>query len=122
MFQLLVFLFIFAFPVTASIIGYWSTRALPPKLHNAIHVSNRKKFIPALGHDWLTNFYDLTIKLTMPEVTFRAKLIDQLEPNDGESISEFGFGTGQNLILAYQRNEKSKVIGFDIDRKSQRYC
>ncbi len=30
-----------------------------------------KEFIPALGYNWLTNFYDATIKLTMPEKKFR---------------------------------------------------
>ncbi|UJR19043.1 hypothetical protein I4U23_022174 [Adineta vaga] len=74
-------------------------------------MSDKKKFIPALGYDWLTKFYDLTIKLTMPETKFRTKL------NNGERILEFGFGIGQNLILAYQRNKKSKFIGIDIDPK-----
>ena len=76
-----------------------------------------KEFIPALGYDWLTGFYDLTIKLTMPEKKFRSKLIDELDPKDNEIILEFGFGTGQNIILAHERNEKSKLIGVDIDPK-----
>ncbi|MEO7906867.1 MAG: class I SAM-dependent methyltransferase, partial [Saprospiraceae bacterium] len=38
-------------------------------------------------------------------------------PQDGETILEFGFGTGQNLILAHQRNDKTKLIGVDIDPK-----
>lgn len=80
-------------------------------------LADKKKFIPALGYDWLTMFHDLTIKLTMPEKKFRAKLIDQLKPDAGEIILEFGFGTGQNLILAYERNDKSKLIGVDIDPK-----
>lgn len=80
-------------------------------------MSKPKKFIPALGYDWLTQFYDLTIKLTMPEKQFRTKLIDHLKPGAGENILEFGFGTGQNLILAHQRNEESKLSGLDIDPK-----
>jgi ubiquinone/menaquinone biosynthesis C-methylase UbiE len=78
---------------------------------------NKKEFIPALGYDWLTSFYDLAIKLTMPEKKFRTKLIDELEPNNNESILEFGFGTGQNIILAHQRNENTKLTGIDIDPK-----
>lgn len=75
------------------------------------------KFIPALGYDWLTAFYDLTVRLTMPEKKFRTKLIDELAPVNGESILEFGFGTGQNLILAQQGNPSVKLRGVDIDPK-----
>lgn len=80
-------------------------------------MTDKKKFIPVLGYDWLTAFYDLTIKLTMPEKKFRAKIIDELEPKNDEKILEFGFGTGQNIILAQQRNDKTKLIGVDIDPK-----
>jgi len=80
-------------------------------------MTDKKEFIPALGYDWLTSFYDLTIKLTMAEKKFRAKLIDQLDANDGEIILEFDFGTGENIILAHKRNDKAKLIGVDIDPK-----
>jgi len=80
-------------------------------------MTKKKDFIPALGYNWLTGLYDLTIKLTMPERKFRTKLIDILNPKDNESILEFGFGTGQNIILAYQRNSKTKFTGVDIDPK-----
>jgi ubiquinone/menaquinone biosynthesis C-methylase UbiE len=78
-------------------------------------MSDKKEFIPALGYDWLTGFYDLTIKLTMPEKKFRAKLIDMLEPKNNEAI--LVFGTGQNIIIAHQRNEKANLTGLDIDPK-----
>jgi len=79
--------------------------------------SNKKEFIPALGYNWLTNFYDLIIKLTMPEKKFRQKIIQFLNPKDDEQILEFGFGTAQNLILAYQKNKKTNYVGLDIDPK-----
>jgi hypothetical protein len=34
-------------------------------------------FTPALGYDFLTGWYDLTIKLTMPERKFRQLLVGQ---------------------------------------------
>ncbi len=77
----------------------------------------KKEFVPALGYNWLTSFYDLTIKLTMPEKKFRAQLIDEIDLKDGETILEFGYGTGQNIILAHQRNEKIELKGVDIDPK-----
>lgn len=77
----------------------------------------KKKFIPALGYNWLTDFYDLAIKLTMPETKFRNKLIDELDPKNNENILEFGFGTGQNIVLAIQRNNLANFNGVDIDQK-----
>lgn len=76
-----------------------------------------KNFIPALGYDWLTKFYDLAIWVTMPEKKFRNKLIDYLNPQDGEQILEFGFGTGENLIIANERNRNANYTGLDIDPK-----
>lgn len=76
-----------------------------------------QKFIPALGYDFLSEYYDLTIKLTMPEKKFRSKLIDWLNPLSGQSILEFGFGTAQNLILLKERKSEALVQGVDIDPK-----
>jgi ubiquinone/menaquinone biosynthesis C-methylase UbiE len=79
--------------------------------------SKKKDFIPALGYDWLTGMYDLTIKLTMPEKKFRNRLIKEVNPKHDEKILEFGFGTGQNLIIGKLKNPKSKFSGLDIDPK-----
>ena len=76
-----------------------------------------KKFIPALGYDFLTIYYDLAIKLTMPEKKFRRLLVDNVNPQDKEVILEFGFGTGQNLVLVKNKNPNIELIGLDIDPK-----
>lgn len=78
---------------------------------------DKKEFIPALGYHWLTDFYDFTIRLTMPEKRFRMKLVQLLNPQANERILEFGYGTGQNLVLAYQQNTASQFVGLDIDPK-----
>lgn len=76
-----------------------------------------KEYIPALGYNWLTNLYDWAIKLTMPESKFRNRLIDYLNPKNSDTILEFGFGTGQNLIIANNRNNSAYYVGLDIDPK-----
>lgn len=48
-----------------------------------------KPFIPALGYDFLTNYYDLTIGLTMPEKRIRETLIKEINPQNNEKILEF---------------------------------
>ncbi|WP_211047392.1 hypothetical protein [Lutibacter sp. B1] len=40
-----------------------------------------------------------------------------MNPQDNEQILEFGFGTGENLILANNRNEKINYFGLEIDPK-----
>ena len=76
-----------------------------------------KKYIPALGYDFLTAYYDLAIKIIMPEKKFRKLLVEEINPKDNEHILEFGFGTGQNLLLIHRENPKAKLEGVDIDPK-----
>ena len=80
-------------------------------------MNNQKEFIPALGYDFLTAYYDLTIKLTMPEKKFRDLLVEEVNPQRGEEILEFGFGTGANLLLMKQKNPDCSLSGLDIDPK-----
>jgi len=80
-------------------------------------MANNKEFIPALGYNWLTAYYDLAIKLTMPEKKFRNKLMAEVKPQPHEEILEFGFGTGQNLLLGHRASPESNFTGLDIDPK-----
>jgi len=80
-------------------------------------MSIKKEFTPALGYDFLTVFYDLTIKLTMPEKKFRNRLVQEINPQAGENILEFGYGTGQNLLIAKLKSPNTNFIGLDIDPK-----
>ncbi len=79
-------------------------------------MAEKKDFIPALGYSWLTSFYDLAIRLTMPEQEIRKRLIDELALEE-KRLLEFGFGTGQNLILAKQKSNRFQLVGLDIDPK-----
>lgn len=76
-----------------------------------------KNYTPALGYDWLSIWYDLAIKLTMPERKFRNRLIDHLGPEPGEQILEFGSGTGTNLLIAAMRSPDCHYTGLDVDPK-----
>lgn len=77
----------------------------------------KNKFIPALGYDFLTAYYDSAIKLTMPEKKIRAILLHGLAPKPDEKILEFGFGTGQNLVLIKMAAPEIVLTGLDIDPK-----
>jgi len=74
-------------------------------------------FIPALGYDFLTAYYDVVIKITMPEKKFRGILVEHINPSVNEHILEFGFGTCQNLLLLLKTNPNITLKGVDIDPK-----
>ncbi|MCW3465196.1 class I SAM-dependent methyltransferase [Chitinophaga nivalis] len=78
-------------------------------------MSKAQNFTPALGHNWLTQFYDRIVSVTMPETAFREKLVDELDPRDQETLLEFGYGTAQNISFVYQRNHHITLHGLDID-------
>ena len=74
-----------------------------------------RNYTPALGIHFFTRFYDLIIRLTMPEKHIRKHLILELAPQKNEKILEFGFGTGQNILYAYQIEPGAEYHGLDID-------
>ena len=53
----------------------------------------------------------------MPEKKFRRLLVEEINSKENEHILEFGFGTGQNLLLVHKANPKAKLEGLDIDPK-----
>lgn len=43
--------------------------------------------------------------------------MEEINSKENEHILEFGFGTGQNLLLVHKANPKAKLEGLDIDPK-----
>lgn len=77
----------------------------------------KQKFIPALGYHFLTAYYDLAVRLTMPEKKFRSLLVKEINPKPNERILEFGFGTAQNILLVKKICKNADLKGVDIDPK-----
>lgn len=77
----------------------------------------KEKYTPALGYEFLTAYFDMAIKITMPEKKFRSLLVEEISPKANERVLEFGFGTGQNLLLVHKANPNTKLEGLDIDPK-----
>ena len=76
---------------------------------------NDTTFTPALGSGSLTGAYDLAIRLLTRERRWRAALLAQVAPLDGESILDVGCGTGSFAILLKQAAPGARVIGLDPD-------
>jgi ubiquinone/menaquinone biosynthesis C-methylase UbiE len=75
------------------------------------------KYVPALGHDSLTRFYDPLIALTLREKTLKGRLLDQAAIGRGHRVLDVGCGTGTLAILAKQRHPDAHVVGLDGDPK-----
>ena len=72
-------------------------------------------FTPALGHSSLTRVYDLALRLLTRETTWRAALLAQVAPRDGEEILDVGCGTGSFAILLKLSAPGARVCGLDPD-------
>lgn len=73
------------------------------------------RFTPALGRASLTGAYDLAVGLLTRERIWRAALLAQLAPREGETILDVGCGTGTFAIMAKCAAPGARVIGLDPD-------
>ena len=72
-----------------------------------------RSYVPALGFDWLTRFYDPLLALTLREKTLKGRLIDQAGIAAGHDVLDVGCGTGTLAILAKTRQPRARVVGLD---------
>ncbi len=74
-------------------------------------------FIPALGADWATRFYDPLVRFTTKEFTFKRALIKQANLSDGQKILDLACGTGTLSIGIKKRFSSVNIFGVDADEK-----
>jgi ubiquinone/menaquinone biosynthesis C-methylase UbiE len=73
-----------------------------------------KHFVPALGVDWLTPFYDVLSWLA-GEGAIKRRLIEQAAIAPGHDVLDLGSGTGTLVLLVKQHCPAARVTGVDID-------
>ena len=73
------------------------------------------KYVPALGFKWLTRYYDLFLRITLPEKKIRQALIDQLQLQGNENLLDFGCGTGTLAIMIKEQFPSVNLMGIDVD-------
>ena len=74
------------------------------------------RYIPALGHAWLTAFYDPVMRVTMREATFKSRLIAQALLRPGHRVLDVGCGTGtltRQIYDALPAAAPRRVCGVD---------
>ncbi|NOX82770.1 MAG: methyltransferase domain-containing protein [Alphaproteobacteria bacterium] len=77
----------------------------------------QKDFVPALGQNWLTPLYDLTIALTTREGRWRKLLLKAADPQPDDTILDIGCGTASFAILLKRTSPQARIIGLDPDRE-----
>lgn len=75
------------------------------------------KYIPALGYDFLTPFYDTVVRLTTRETAFKNEMVKQLEISPNQKVLDLACGTGTLAILIKETYPLVEVFGIDGDAK-----
>ncbi len=75
------------------------------------------KYVPALGFDWLTRFYDPVLRWTLREETFKRALIAQAGIEPGQRVLDLGCGTGTLTLMIKETQPQADVVGLDGDPK-----
>lgn len=77
--------------------------------------ADRSNYIPALGADWATPFYDLLMRLAMPEDAFKHSLVEQARISPDDRVLDLGCGTATLTMLIKRSCPDAAVSGIDGD-------
>jgi ubiquinone/menaquinone biosynthesis C-methylase UbiE len=79
--------------------------------------NKNQNYIPALGFDFLTPFYDSVVKWTTREAVFKQRLVEKVEiPPDGRLL-DVGCGTATLTIALKKKFPHAEVYGLDGDAR-----
>lgn len=84
---------------------------------NSVIPHKERKFIPALKFSWLTPFYDLLLRATMPEMKIKRELVHAANIRAGLHVLDIGCGTGTLATLIKKTEPGATVWGVDADKK-----
>ncbi len=73
------------------------------------------QYVPALGVERLTAFYDPVVRLTTREARFKRLLLDQAALQPGQRVLDLACGTGTLAVAAKDRAPEADVRGLDGD-------
>jgi len=84
-------------------------------VHSHHHDPSLPRFVPALGHRFLTPLYDPLLRLHFRERELRSRLVDQMRIEPGHHVLDVGSGTGTLVFLIKERCLSADVVGIDPD-------
>ena len=80
-------------------------------------MAKTQRYIPALGFDSLTFFYDPVVRWTTREKEFKTRLVEQVGIKAGQNVLDGGCGTATLTIALKQSCPQAVVHGLDGDAK-----
>ncbi len=83
----------------------------------AMKTESKENYIPALGLDFLTPFYDLVVKWTTREKVFKGKLVEQVEIASNGRLLDLACGTATLTVALKRRFPQAEIHGLDGDAK-----
>ena len=72
-------------------------------------------YLPAVRFDFLTPAFDVFVRATTRERTFKRKLLDQARLDGAIDVLDVGAGTGTLAVWAKQENPRLRIRGLDGD-------
>jgi len=76
-----------------------------------------KTYIPAMGFNFLTPFYDTLMKVALPEEMLKNALLEEAHIQPGQKVLDFGCGTATLAIMAKLKHPEASIVGLDVDEK-----
>ena len=80
-------------------------------------MNTQESFIPALRFRRLTGMFDRFLKISMREAEIKGQFIDIAQVDFGQSVLDFGCGTGTLLRMLLQRFPSLTAVGLDVDEQ-----
>lgn len=79
--------------------------------------TTKADYVPALAYDRLTPLYDIVMRRTMREKTFKTRLIEQAGLAPGHRVLDLGCGTATLTLMVKAAQPDTEVVGLDGDSK-----
>lgn len=74
-------------------------------------------FIPAIKYSFLTPYYDIIIRLVVPEKKIRTYIANLVSEENKKKLLDVGVGTGTQLTYIQDINPSLDLYGWDVDEQ-----
>lgn len=81
-------------------------------------MGHRETYIPALGFDALTPWYDAAMRWVFHEELYRLPVVEAAALQAGQRVLDLGCGTGTLTVMLKQAQPLATVAGLDIDART----